>query len=142
MNTAAITGAYVAAAEALAQAFLTGDVDRWPIRQQVAAVSVGLVEGRPVVDLDAAEDRGAQVDMNVVATADGSLVEVQGTGEEHSFSRQELDRMLDLALGGIGRLVEIQNEALAAQMAEVEAARSGDRRPAPPKDERDLWGPP
>ncbi len=141
-RTAAITGAYVAAAEALGRAFLTGDVGRWPIRQQVAAVSVGVVEGRPLLDLDAAEDRGAQVDMNIVATADGRLVEVQGTGEEHSFSREELDHMLDLALGGVGRLAEMQNEALASVLAEVEAKRSGARQPAPPKDERDLWGPP
>ena len=141
-RTAAITGAYVAAAEALARAFLTGDVTRWPLRQQVAAVSVGVVEGRPLLDLDAAEDRGAQVDMNVVATAGGRLVEVQGTGEEHSFSRAELDHMLDLAQAGIGRLAAIQNEALATLMTEVDAARSGERRAAPPKDERDLYGAP
>jgi ribonuclease PH len=141
-RTAAITGAYVAAGEALARAFLTGDVKRWPIRQQVAAVSVGIVEGRPLLDLDAAEDRSAQVDMNVVATAGGDLVEVQGTGEEHSFSRAELDRMLDLAQAGIDRLATIQSAALASLMDEVEAARGGSRRPAPPKDEKDLWGPP
>ena len=141
-RTAAITGAYVATAEALARAFLTGDVSRWPIRQQVAAVSVGMVAGRPLLDLDSGEDRAAQVDMNVVATAAGDLVEVQGTGEEHSFSRAELDRMLDLALGGIGRLVEMQNEALAPALAQVEAKRAGSGRPAPPKDEKDLWGPP
>jgi ribonuclease PH len=141
-RTAAITGAYVAGAEALARAFLTGDVNRWPIRQQVAAVSVGVVEGRPLLDLDATEDRSAQVDMNIVATAGGQLVEVQGTGEEHSFSRAELDRMLDMAQTGIDRLTVFQNEALASLMAEVEAARSGRRRSAPPKDERDLWGAP
>ena len=141
-RTAAITGAYVAGAEALARAFLTGDVGRWPIRQQVAAVSVGIVEGRPLLDLDASEDRGAEVDMNVVATAGGRLVEVQGTGEEHSFSREELDRMLDMAQAGIVRLAAVQNETLAALMAEVEAARSGGRHTAPPKDERDLYGPP
>jgi len=141
-RTAAITGAYVAGAEALARAFLTGDVGRWPIRQQVAAVSVGVFEGRPLLDLDAAEDRGAAVDMNVVATAGGQLVEVQGTGEEHSFSREELDRMLDMAQTGIDRLTAIQNEELASLMAEVEAARSGGRHSAPPKDERDLYGPP
>ncbi len=141
-RTAAITGAYVAATEALGKAFLTGDVASWPVRQQVAAVSVGVVDGHPLLDLDSGEDRSAQVDMNVVATAEGKLVEVQGTGEEHSFSRQELDRMLDLAQAGIAQLVAIQNEALASTMAEVEAARSGNRRAAPPKDERDLWGRP
>ncbi len=141
-RTAAITGAYVAGAEALARAFLTGDVGRWPIRQQVAAVSVGIVEGRPLLDLDASEDRGAEVDMNVVATAGGRLVEVQGTGEEHSFSREELDRMLDMAQAAISRLAAVQNETLAELIAEVEAARSGGRHTAPPKDERDLYGPP
>ncbi|MHC4816299.1 MAG: ribonuclease PH, partial [Planctomycetota bacterium] len=141
-RTAAITGAYVAAAEALARAVLTGDISRWPIREQVAAVSVGVVEGRPLLDLDAAEDRAAAVDMNIVATASGQLVEVQGTGEENSFSRDQLDRLLDLALAGIDRLTVIQNEALSSLMAELEAARSGDRRPAPPKDESELWGPP
>ena len=132
----------MAAGEALGRAFLTGDVSRWPIRQQVAAVSVGVVEGRPLLDLDAAEDRAAQVDMNIVATASGKLVEVQGTGEEYCFSRAEMDRMMDLALAGIDRLALVQNEALASLMAEVEAARSGGRHSAPPKDEKDLWGPP
>ena len=141
-RTAAITGAYVAAAEALGRAFLTGDVKTWPVRRQLAAVSVGLVEDRPLLDLDAAEDRSAQVDMNVVATADGRLVEVQGTGEEHTFSRDELDRMLDLALGGIARLAEAQTEALASILAQVEAKRDAGGKPAPPKDEKDLWGPP
>ena len=141
-RTAAITGAYVAAAEALGRALLTGDIGRWPVRHQVAAVSVGVFEGRPLLDLDAAEDRAAQVDMNVVATSGGDLVEVQGTGEEHSFSRDELDAMLDLALGGIGKLIGVQNAALESVMAEVEAKRGGSGKPAPPKDEKDLWGPP
>ena len=141
-RTAAITGAYVAAVEALGQAFMTGDVKRWPVRRQLAAVSVGLVEDRPLLDLDAGEDRTAQVDMNVVATADGRLVEVQGTGEEHSFSRAELDAMLDLAMAGIARLAAAQNEALATVLGQVGAKRDGGGRPAPPKDERDLWGRP
>ena len=141
-RTAAITGAYVAATEALAHAFLTGDVGRWPVREQVAAVSVGIVGERPLLDLDAAEDRAAAVDMNVVATAGGRLVEIQGTGEERSFTRQELDALVDLALAGIDSLATAQNEALASVLDEVEAARSSDRRPAPPRDERDLWGRP
>ncbi len=132
----------MAAAEALARAFLTGDVSRWPVREQVAAVSVGIVEARPLLDLDAAEDRAAAVDMNVVATASGRLVEVQGTGEERSFSRSELDGLLDLALDGIGELTRLQNDVLTPLLAEVEAARSGERRAARPKDERELWGRP
>ncbi len=142
-RTAAITGAYVAAVEALAGAFLTGDVTRWPVQEHVAAVSVGLVEDRLLLDLDAGEDRAAAVDLNVVATDGGRLVEVQGTGEQRSFSRDELERLIDLAQAGIERLAGHQTEALGGILEEVETARRrGDREPAPPKDERDLWGRP
>ncbi len=110
-RTAAITGAYVAAAEALGKAFLTGDVGRWPIRQQVAAVSVGVVEGHPLLDLDSGEDRAAQVDMNVVATADGRLVEIQGTAEHGSFDDDQLSAMLALARGGMQILDGLQDKA-------------------------------
>lgn len=81
--------------------------------------------------------------MNVVATADGNVVEIQGTGEERSFSRQELDRLVDLALGAVPDITRFQNEALAETLAEVEGVRSGSGRVATqPKDERDLWGKP
>ncbi len=142
-RTAAITGAYVALVEALAKLFLTGDLNRWPVIDQVAAVSVGVVEGVPLLDLEFTEDQVAEVDMNVVATAQGTLIEVQGTGEKRSFRRAELDALLDLALKGIGELAEAQNRVLAPILEEVELVRSrGRRRPAPPKDEKDLWSRP
>jgi len=142
-RTASITGAYVAAVQTAGAAFLQGDLQRWPFVGQVAAISVGIVGGEPLLDLDAPEDQSAEVDMNVVATADGNVIEIQGTGEERSFSRQELDRLIDLALGAVPHLVERQNQALAQILEEVEAVRShGGRTAAPPKDERDLWGKP
>ena len=85
------------------------------------------------------------MDLNVVATAAGELVEVQGTGERRSFRREELDLLLDLALGGIRELLEHQNRVLAPILEEVETVRArgkGRRRPAAPKDEKDLWGRP
>jgi len=142
-RTASITGAYVAAVQTVAAAFLQGDLRRWPFVGQVAAISVGIVGGEPLLDLDAPEDQSAEVDMNVVATADGKVVEIQGTGEERSFSRSELDRLIDLALGAVPQLAECQNQALVQILEEVAAARgSGGRGVAQPKDERDLWGKP
>lgn len=108
-RTAAITGGWVALALALdavgAPAALTG---------QVGSVSVGLVAGVALLDLDQAEDNRADVDMNVVATADGALVEVQGTAEGAPFTRGQHDELLDLALAGCARLGDLQREALAA----------------------------
>lgn len=142
-RTAAITGGYVALAQAVGGMLLTGDLERWPLQGQVAAVSVGIVEGEPVLDLEYVEDAEAAVDMNVVATVDGSLVEVQGTGETRSFSRAELDRLIDLALDGIARLGDVQREALAETLAEVDAVlEKEDRSPARAKDEAEMWGRP
>lgn len=142
-RTAAVTGAWVALVEALAQAFLTGDLGRWPIRRQIAAVSAGYVEGAALLDLEYCEDSVADVDLNVVATAGGELVEIQGTGEGRSFRRSELDVLLDLAFCGIGELAEAQNRALAPTMSEVDAVRSRTTgRRTPPRDEGELWGPP
>jgi len=143
-RTASITGAYVAAVEALARLFLTGDLVRWPVTDQLAAVSVGFVEGTALLDLDAPEDQAAEVDLNVVAAGDGELVEVQGTGERRSFARQELDRLLDLAQAGIAELMEHQQRALATLLEDVDEirAKASGRRPARPKDERELWGKP
>lgn len=139
-RTAAITGAYVAAAQALGELFLAGDLAQWPLKEQAAAISVGVVDGKPLLDLDASEDRVADVDMNVVATADGDFIEVQGTGERRSFPRPQLNELLDLALGGIAQLVDIQNEALGSLLSDVEDARQRHRRPATAaKDERTLW---
>jgi ribonuclease PH len=142
-RTASITGGWVAAVAALAKLYVAGDLGRWPVISQVAAISVGVVGDRPLLDLDYLEDQGAEVDLNVVATVDGRFVEVQGTGERRSFGRDELDRLLDLALAGIVDLGRLQRAALAEPLAQVEElAARGDRRPTPPRSERGLWGPP
>jgi ribonuclease PH len=111
-RTASVTGAWVAlyqACRALAEA---GKVSRMAVTGQVAAVSVGICQGVPLLDLDYPEDRDAQVDMNVVATAFGRLVELQGTAEGAPFERTQLDRLIDLSLGGIKELARAQREAL------------------------------
>jgi len=114
-RTAAITGALVALVDAFrAMNEQFPGPPRNPLRDSVAAVSVGLVEGRTLLDLDHAEDATASVDMNVVMTGGGRFVEVQGTGEEATFSREDLSSMLDLARGAIARLTEIQKTALGA----------------------------
>ncbi|WP_420042537.1 ribonuclease PH [Bordetella genomosp. 13] len=111
---ASITGAWVAASDAIALLMRRGELQSNPIRDAVAAVSVGLVGGRPVLDLDYEEDSACQADVNVVMTGGGAFVEVQGTGEEATFTRAELDAMLALAEGGIAQLVQAQRAALAA----------------------------
>ena len=107
---AAISGAYVAASRAL---------DRFGLSKalsgQIAAVSVGVVEGRPLLDLDYSEDSTAETDMNVVMTADGRLVEVQATAEREPFTREELDAMIDLGAAGIEEIMAAQNDAVAAE---------------------------
>ncbi|MDN5750509.1 MAG: ribonuclease PH [Pseudonocardia sp.] len=114
-RTAAITGAYVALADAVTYLGAHGRLaDPKPISCQVAAVSVGVVDGRVRLDLPYSEDSRAEVDTNVVATDTGTLIEVQGTGEGATFTRSTLDAMLDSALSGIDRLCAIQAEALAA----------------------------
>jgi ribonuclease PH len=107
-RTASITGAYVALAQALGA--LDGGIPA--LIDSVAAVSVGLVDGASCLDLNYAEDSTAQVDMNVVMTGGGRLVEVQGTAEHGSFERAEMDEMLDLASSGITELISLQQQAL------------------------------
>jgi ribonuclease PH len=142
-RTAAITGGWVALTSALARLYVAGDLPDWPIVAHVAAVSVGIVRGAPLLDLDAAEDQQAEVDLNLVATADGRVVEIQGTGERRSFAREELDRLVDLGLAGIAELARQQRAALAERLSAVEELRRRGRRPArAAKDERKLWGPP
>jgi ribonuclease PH len=142
-RTAAVTGAWVAANLAFGELLLQGDIQSWPVRDQIAAVSVGIVDGVPLLDLEYVEDQAAAVDMNVVATAAGALVEIQGTGEKRSFRRDEMDSLVDLAFKGIGELVQAQNAALAPTMEQVrQVLAKGNRRPAPPKSEKDLWGRP
>jgi ribonuclease PH len=113
-RTAAITGAYVALADAVTWLGAHGRLaDPKPLACQVAAVSVGVVDGRVRLDLPYSEDSRAEVDTNVVATDTGTLIEVQGTGEGATFTRKTLDAMLDSALAGIARLAELQAVALA-----------------------------
>ncbi len=115
-RTASITGACVALHRALSRLVSQGEVDRHPMRDLVAAVSVGLVAGAPTLDLDYRQDFEAQVDMNVVGTGDGRLIEVQGTAEGDPFRREELDELLDLATAGIRILVAAQREALGREL--------------------------
>ncbi len=112
-RTASITGAAVAVHDAFAAAASAGLVDTSPVRRLVAAVSVGLVDGEPRLDLDYEEDVRAGVDMNVVMTEAGGFVEVQGTGEHGTFDRGELDALLALARGGIETLLAEQRAVLA-----------------------------
>ena len=111
-RTASITGAFVALVDAIRSLPSLPFADRSPLKQSVAAISVGIVEGHPVLDLDYREDVDAAVDMNVVMTGDGRFVEVQGTGEEATFSDKELAALLKLARGGIAELNELQKAAL------------------------------
>jgi ribonuclease PH len=111
-RTAAITGAFVALRDAVAGLLARNALAASPVLDHVAAVSVGIHGGTPVLDLDYAEDSGSGTDMNVVMTGAGGLVEVQGTAEGAPFSRREMDAMLDLAHKGIRELVEAQRAAL------------------------------
>ncbi len=112
-RTAAITGGYVALALAAAQLVKERRIPRNPVHGQVAAVSVGIFRGEPVLDLDYAEDSEAETDMNVVMNDARGFVEVQGTAEGHALQRGELDRLLDLAQVGIDRLLAVQAAVLA-----------------------------
>jgi ribonuclease PH len=109
---ASITGACVALHEACGKLVAAGKLAANPMRDFVAAVSVGIVEGRPVLDLDYDEDSSCDTDMNVVMTGSGGLVEVQGTAEGAPFSRAEMEALLDLATTGIGRIVTAQKASL------------------------------
>jgi ribonuclease PH len=114
-RTAAITGAYVALARAVEWMLSEGLVERTAVQEPVAAVSVGLVDGVACLDLDYGEDSRAQVDMNVVGTESGGLVEVQGTAEGDPFRRRDLDQLLDLATAGLATLFAAQAHALASR---------------------------
>ena len=111
-RTASITGACVDAHDAFAKLIAEGKLARNPLREFVAAVSVGVYDGAPVLDLDYPEDSACDTDMNVVMTASGGFVEVQGTAEGAPFSRGELDTLLELAATGIGAIVAAQKSAL------------------------------
>src|SRR4051794_34468788 len=112
-RTAAITGAYVALDLACRKLLRNGQIRRSPLLDQVAAVSVGIVEGVPLLDLKYDEDSRAEVDMNVVCTGDGRFIEIQGTAERAPFTEQQMNELLKLARKGIEQLVTIQRETLA-----------------------------
>jgi len=111
-RTAAITGGYVALADAITTLQQQKRLHANPLHGQVAAVSVGIFGGVPVLDLDYAEDSQAETDMNVVMNNGGAFIEIQGTAEGHAFRRHELDELLNLAARGIGELVSMQMQAL------------------------------
>ena len=112
-RTAAITGAYVALVDALRWLRARGDINKDPLHGAVAAVSVGIFQGVPVLDLDYAEDSSCDTDMNVVMNDGGGFIELQGTAEGHAFRRDELDALLILAEKGIRELLALQQAALA-----------------------------
>jgi ribonuclease PH len=112
-RTAAITGAFVAARDAVNQLLEKKLIAADPIKDHVAAISVGIYQGTPVLDLDYAEDSSCDTDMNVVMTGKGGMIEIQGTAEGDAFSRAELDALLGLAEKGIQELVTLQKSALA-----------------------------
>jgi len=123
-RTAAITGAWVALAAALGRLQERGVLTSSPLRRQVSAVSVGLVEGRALLDLDYGEDSRAEVDLNVVGDEADQLLEIQGTAEGAPFSRYQLTAMLDLAAQGLAGLREAQNAALAEQAAKPRSGQT------------------
>lgn len=109
-RTASITGAWVALHDALLAWVQAGRIARLPLTGQVAAISMGMVDGRLLLDLDYPEDSQAEVDMNLVGTDDGRIVEIQGTGERTPFDRERLNALLDMGQDAIARLVALQNE--------------------------------
>ncbi len=121
-RTAAVSGAYVALAEAFFYLLQQGLITRFPLYDYLAAISVGRLNGTYLLDLSYAEDSQAAIDMNLVMTSGGELVEIQGTSEEKPFSREQLDRMLDLAAGGIAVIAGRQKEALGPEIESLIAA--------------------
>jgi len=111
-RTASITGAFVALHDAVSKLMQKGLVKENPLKESIAAISVGIYQGTPVLDLDYVEDSACDTDMNVVMLGNGNFVEVQGTAEGHAFSRSEMDVLLGLAHKGITELISMQREAL------------------------------
>ncbi len=111
-RTASITGAFVALHDAVSGLMKKGLIKETPLKDFIAAISVGVYQGTPVLDLDYVEDSACDTDMNVVMLGNGHFVEVQGTAEGHAFSRDEMNSLLDLAQGGITQLIEMQRAAL------------------------------
>ena len=113
-RTASITGAYVALHDAVSKLLANGKISQSPLKQGIAAISVGVYKGTPVLDLDYIEDSDCDTDMNVVMTADGGFVEIQGTAEGEPFDKAAMNQMLELAEIGITQLFALQNNALNA----------------------------
>jgi len=111
-RTASITGAWVALADAVDTMLKQGRISQNPLKEAVAAVSVGILEGEAVLDMDYLEDSAAEVDMNFVMTSSGRFVEVQGTAEAEPFTIAQMDAMRSLAMSGISHLFEIQQESM------------------------------
>jgi ribonuclease PH len=119
-RTASITGSYVALVLALGRLYTDGQMQNWPVIDFVAAISVGMLGGQALLDLNYAEDSKAGTDMNIVATDKGKFVEIQGTAENASFSEEEMQAMLALAKSGIKQLIEKQREVLAPTLTRVD----------------------
>lgn len=132
-RTASITGAYVALALACNKLLKNRLIRRYPLNGFVSAISVGIVDNEPILDLCYEQDSNAQVDMNVVMTDSGSLIEVQGTGEERSYTRSELNSMLDLAENGCNELFKIQKDILGEEITNLIKYGTVDK-PKPPKE--------
>ncbi len=120
-RTASITGAYVALVLALSRMYVDGALVSWPVVDSIAAVSVGMMGGVPVLDLNYEEDSKAGVDMNIVATEKGRFIEIQGTAEGATFGDEDMQAMLVLAKSGIAQLISKQREILAASLARVDS---------------------
>lgn len=118
-RTAAITGAFIALWDACRGLVDTKKIKNFPITDNVAATSVGLIKGTPMLDLCYSEDSTADVDMNIVMTGSGQFIEIQGTAEETPFSREDYDQMLDLAVSGIQELIRLQNRIMLESLDEV-----------------------
>lgn len=123
-RTAAITGAFVALWDACKALQEQRKINVLPIKENIAATSVGIIDGIPMLDLCYTEDSTADVDMNVVMTGNGKFIEVQGTAEHNPFSREEYDQMLDLAVSGIQELVRLQNKIMIENLNEVSSGNA------------------
>ena len=120
-RTASITGGYVALHDAITRLIAAGELEKNPLTTECAAISVGIVDGTPMLDLPYIEDANAEVDMNVIMDGDGNFIEIQGTAEGAVFGRDRLNDMLDLAAGGIATITEAQKGLLSTPPAELPA---------------------
>ncbi len=118
-RTASITGGYVALHDAITRLMIAGELEQNPLTTECAAISVGIVDGTPVLDLPYIEDANAEVDMNVIMDGNGNFIEIQGTAEGAVFGRDRLNDMLDLAAGGIATITEAQKGVLSTPPAEL-----------------------